>query len=46
MEAVNTMIADVQRRYDEKVEQIERDAENAKVVARDEAVESIVSKFR
>lgn len=46
MEAVNTMIADVQKAYDAKVAQIDREAESAKMVAREEAVESIVSKFR
>lgn len=46
MEAVNSMIANVQKAYDEKVAQIDRDAEEAKMVAREQAVESIVSKFR
>lgn len=46
MVAVNNMIDGVQKAYDEKVEQIDRDAEAAKMIAREEAVESIVSKFR
>lgn len=46
MSAVNKMIDDVQAAYDAKVEQIDRDAAAAKMVAREEAVESIVSKFK
>ena len=46
MVAVNQMIDGVQKAYDEKVEQINRDAEAAKMVAREEAVDSIISKFR
>lgn len=40
------MIEEVQKKYDDKVEQINREAESAKMVAREEAVESIISKFR
>lgn len=46
MAAVDQMIDSVQKAYDAKVEQIEREAESAKMVAREEAVESITSKFR
>lgn len=46
MKAVDQMIAEVQKKYDAEVEQITRDAEGAKLVAREKAVESIISKFR
>lgn len=46
MVAVNQMITGVQEAYDAKVEQIERDAEIAKIDAREAAVESIIKRFK
>ena len=46
MVAVDKMIDDAQEKYDERCDQITRDAEAAKVTAREEAVESIISKLR
>ena len=44
--AVDQMIDGVQKAYDAEVEQIERNAEQAKMDAREKAVSSIISKFQ
>lgn len=46
MKAVNEMISEVQKKYDADIDNITREAEEKKMVAREVAVESIVSKFR
>lgn len=46
MAAVDELINATQKAYDAKVEQIDREAESVKMIAREKAVESIINKFR
>lgn len=46
MAAVDQMIDRVQEAYDAEIERIDREAEEAKMMAHDNAVATIVSKFQ
>ena len=40
------IVDEVQKKYDQEIDRIDREAETKKMVAREDAVESIMSKFR
>jgi hypothetical protein len=46
MQEINAMVDRAQDEYDAECEQIEREAETKKVIAKEKAVESIIGKFR
>lgn len=43
---INAIVDQVQKKFDDRVAVIEANCEKAKMLAREEAVESIMSKFR
>lgn len=43
---VDEIINETQKKYDDRCEEITREAEQAKMLAREEAVETIIGKFK